>query len=331
MNQFSVVSGKVVDELLEGGEEDVIERVRAAYLAHGARDSINPDSYFLRFPDKPDSRIIALPAYLGGEIDTAGIKWISSFPKNTSAGRARASAVLVLNDYETGYPFALLEGASISAARTAASAALAARTLAVRPPASVGVVGGGVIARTICRYLHRSGTPLTEVRCHDLDEAAATALGRHLNDSFGADARATGLAEALDCDLVVLATTALAPYIPAEHVFRPGQLVLNVSLRDLAPELLLSADNVLDDVEHCLKAQTSPHLAEQLTGSRDFVTGTLAEVLDGAVRLDPERPTVFSPFGLGVLDLAVGHYLYGRADEQGLLLEVPDFFGGTRR
>jgi ornithine cyclodeaminase len=88
---------------------------------------------------------------------------------------------------------------------------------------------------------------------------------------------------------------------------------------------------VLDDVEHCMKANTSPHLAEQLTGNRDFVTGTLAEVISGKATLDPDRPTVFSPFGLGVLDLAVGHYLYGQAQRAGRLLELPDFFGEIRR
>ena len=331
MHSFSIVGGKNVVELLAGHEKEVIERVKDAYMTHEAGESVNPDSYFLRFPEKVDSRIIALPAYLGGSVGLAGIKWIGSFPKNVASGLPRASAVLLLNDYETGYPLALLEAASISAARTAASAALAAVTLSSGRPKSVGVLGGGVIARTICRYLRSSGVPLDRVLCHDIDQASATALAEHLADSCGSIAPTVSAAEALDCDLVVLATTALAPHVSADRPFRPGQLVLNISLRDLAPELLLKANNVLDDIEHCLKADTSPHLAEKLTGNRDFVTGTLAAAIAGDVRLDPGRPTVFSPFGLGVLDLAVGSYLYERAREEGRLLEVPDFFGETRR
>ncbi|MFC9909618.1 2,3-diaminopropionate biosynthesis protein SbnB [Streptomyces sp. NPDC059862] len=331
MLEFSVLSGSDVMAILAGREKDVIASVRDAYLAHEAGDSVNPDSYFLRFPDKPDSRIIALPAYLGGTTDVAGIKWIASFPRNVESGLPRASAVLVLNDYTTGYPFALLEAAGISAARTAASAALAATTLSHGTPTSIGVLGGGVIARTICRYLHHSGTPLTDVRCHDIDEPSAQALAGHLVTEYGAASRTASADEALDCDLVVLATTALRPHISADRALRPGQLILNVSLRDLAPELLLTADNVLDDVEHCMKANTSPHLAEQLTGNRDFVTGTLAQVLTGQVRTDPARATVFSPFGLGVLDLAVGHYVHAQAAVEGRLRTIPDFFGETRR
>jgi ornithine cyclodeaminase len=178
---------------------------------------------------------------------------------------------------------------------------------------------------------HHAGIPLTDVRCHDIDAPSAQSLAGHLATEYGSASRTASADEALDCDLVVLATTALRPHISADRVLRPGQLILNVSLRDLPPELLLTADNVLDDVEHCLKADTSPHLAEQLTGNRDFVTGTLAQVLTGQVRTDPRRATVFSPFGLGVLDLAVGHYVHAQAATEGRLRTIPDFFGETRR
>ncbi|MET8129234.1 2,3-diaminopropionate biosynthesis protein SbnB [Streptomyces sp. NPDC005065] len=331
MHEFSVLAGKDIVELLDGRERDVIGWVEDAYLAHDAKHTVNPDSYFLRFPDKPDARIIALPAFLGGEDDVAGIKWISSFPANTRSGLPRASAVLVLNDYSTGYPFALLESAGISAARTAASAALAATVLGAADARTVGVVGAGVIARTICRYLAAAEIPLTDMVCHDLDDDSARALAGHLAEEHGADSRTGSLEDALGADLVVLATTVLHPYIGTEHRLRAGQVVLNVSLRDLEPQLLLTARNVVDDVDHCLKANTSPHLAEQLLGNRSFIDGTLADVLRGRAAPDPERPVIFSPFGLGVLDLAVGHRLFRQAREEGRLLDVPGFFGETRR
>jgi len=107
--------------------------------------------------------------------------------------------------------------------------------------------------------------------------------------------------------------------------------VLHVSLRDLAPEILLASANVVDDVQHCLQANTSPHLAEQLTGNRDFLDGTLDDVLAGRVRLPAGRPAVFSPFGLGVLDLAVGKYVYDEAARSGQLHLIDGFFHELRR
>jgi ornithine cyclodeaminase len=107
--------------------------------------------------------------------------------------------------------------------------------------------------------------------------------------------------------------------------------VLNISLRDLAPELLLGAFNVFDDIEHCMKAGTSPHLAEQLTGGRTFVHGVLAEVIDATLSVDRTKPIVFSPFGLGILDLAVGKYLLNIACEQNRAIRIPSFFPDVSR
>ncbi|MER7014211.1 2,3-diaminopropionate biosynthesis protein SbnB, partial [Saccharopolyspora sp. NPDC000359] len=96
---FTVISGAQVQDALSGRHEQVVDIVEQAYRLHGASRTVNPPSYFLRFPDRPNSRIIALPAALGGDAAVDGIKWISSFPDNVAAGIPRASAVLVLNDH----------------------------------------------------------------------------------------------------------------------------------------------------------------------------------------------------------------------------------------
>ncbi|MGH8938980.1 MAG: 2,3-diaminopropionate biosynthesis protein SbnB, partial [Actinomycetes bacterium] len=59
--------------------------------------------------------------------------------------------------------------------------------------------------------------------------------------------------------------------------------------------------------------------------------GTLADVMAGRVRMPVDRPRVFSPFGLGVLDLAVGKYVYDEVDRCGGLHVVDDFFHDLRR
>ena len=59
---FAVISGAEVQQALQGREREIVDLVEATYRVHGAGDSVNPPSYFLRFPDRPTSRIIALPA-----------------------------------------------------------------------------------------------------------------------------------------------------------------------------------------------------------------------------------------------------------------------------
>src|SRR3981081_1361881 len=130
---FYVVPGSTVKSVIDGNRSRVLDAVEAAYRLHASGDALNPDSYFLRYPDKPSARIIALPAHLGGAIQRSGIKWISSFPENRAGNLARASAVLIVNDAATGYPLACIEASLISATRTAASAALAAEHISPNP------------------------------------------------------------------------------------------------------------------------------------------------------------------------------------------------------
>jgi N-[(2S)-2-amino-2-carboxyethyl]-L-glutamate dehydrogenase len=333
---FAVITGAQVQQVLEGRERQVVELVEHTYRVHAAGDSVNPPSYFLRFPDRPSSRIIALPASIGGEVAVDGIKWVSSFPDNVAAGIPRASAVLILNDRTTGYPFACLESSIISASRTAASAAAAADWLSRGRgrPRRIGFVGVGLIARYIHTFLEATGWSFDEIGVHDLAGASAGGFKGYLERSgSGAHVTVHETAEELirGSDLIVFATIAAEPHVHEVAWFDHNPLVLHVSLRDLAPEILLASTNILDDVEHCLKANTSAHLVEQMVGHRDFVDGTLAEVMAGQVVIPEDRPVVFSPFGLGVLDLAVGKYVYDELVDSGQLQVVDNFFSELRR
>ncbi|MGH7751366.1 MAG: 2,3-diaminopropionate biosynthesis protein SbnB, partial [Gemmatimonadales bacterium] len=92
---LSIINGQTVFDLIRAQRSACTDIVRHAYLAHDEGQSVNPDSYFLRLPEKPDCRIIALPAYLGDGFHVAGLKWIASYPGNVQKGFPRASAVLV--------------------------------------------------------------------------------------------------------------------------------------------------------------------------------------------------------------------------------------------
>ncbi|MFE6914793.1 2,3-diaminopropionate biosynthesis protein SbnB [Streptomyces rubiginosohelvolus] len=333
---FAVITGAQVQHALRGREKDITAVIENAYRLHGSGASVNPPSSFLRFPDRPTARIIALPASLGGDVQVEGVKWISSFPENVAASIPRASAVLILNDHTTGYPFACLESSIISATRTAASAAAAADWLSRdRPrPGRIGFFGAGLIARYIHTFLEGTGWSFDEIGVHDLAASSSAGFRLYLEQA-GATGRVTvhSTAEELirQSDLVVFATVAGAPHILEPSWFAHHPLVLHVSLRDLAPQVLLTATNIVDDVAHCLRAATSPHLTEQLTGNRDFLDGTLDDVMSGRVGVPAGRTAVFSPFGLGVLDLAVGKYVYDEVARTGELRTIDGFFHELRR
>lgn len=333
---FSIVTGRTVFRIIESDYNGCVETVSAAYIAHAEGRSCNPPSTFVRFQDRPNSRIIALPAHLAAPWNLSGIKWIASFPDNISHGFPRASAVLVLNSHENGYPFALLEAATISAARTAASATLAAHYLSDprHRARALGLVGNGLIARYVYRFLLGTGWEINELHLYDNVPDRA----EQFRDRVSEPARHAAVHVAPDlesllmtCDLIVFATVVTRPHIRDARLFQHKPLILHLSLRDIAPEVLLGACNVVDDTDHVMHADTSPHLAEQLTGDRDFITGTLAEVINGQCVVDRSKPVVFSPFGLGVLDIAVGKWVYDRAVAAGENLTIDEFFYDEER
>lgn len=316
-------------EALDGRESEVIEVVRDAYLSHHRGQTRVPRSVFLRFrPDSPN-RIIGLPAYLADEHPIAGLKWIASFPANTRMGIDRASAVLVLNSLSTGRPVALLESSIISARRTAAGAALAAQALHGHPREDrVGVIGCGLINFEILRFLRHSFPALRNVKLFDIDGHAMERFADRVGELLpGLECRCLPSAGAVVAEtrLVSLATVATEPHIDALPGLTADSTVLHVSLRDLAPAVIRSVDNVVDDPEHVFSAGTSLGLTEAEDGNRHSVRCSLAEVLSGEAGARVGQPLVFSPFGLGVLDLAVARLVLQHSRGVGRGVEVADF------
>jgi len=191
-----------------------------------------------------------------------------------------------------------------------------------------------LIARYIHTFLVATGWAFDEIGVYDLSADSASGFRGYLERSCtSGQITVHDSAEQLirSSDLVVFATVAGQPHVSDLSWFAHNPLVLHISLRDLAPEILLASTNLVDDVEHCLKANTSPHLVEQLTGNRDFLSGTLNDVMTGRVTIAADRPVIFSPFGLGVLDLAVGKYVYDEVLRSGELHVIDDFFHELHR
>lgn len=230
--------------------------VVAAYLSHARAASPLPHSQFLSFPGEPLNRIIALPAFLGDGFDLAGLKWVASFRANREKGFDRASAVLILNSHQTGRPLAIMEGSIISAKRTAASSALAARCLNDgRQLSHAGFVGW--VNFEIARFLLASFPSLSHFYVYDSVAKNSEQFKRRCRE-LSANVEVTCHAEVDDVlsrgGLISFATTAIKPFVETLENCPQGSTILDVSLRDFTPAAVLSCDNVVDDVDHVCRA-----------------------------------------------------------------------------
>ena len=305
-----IIGAPEIEAVLKGREMCVLDAVQKAYETHSRGASSLPHSSFLRFPDSDKDRIICLPAYLGDEYQLAGVKWIASMPDNVARGMERASAVIILNDRVTGQPKAVMEGSIISKQRTAASAALASRVLAPGEPHTIGFVGCGPINTAVAQFLATTWPNVRRFTAFDLDPARAEVFGEALLAQVpdACFTVAAGLEELLsECPMVAFGTTAIKPYVNDLDACPAGATILHVSLRDLSAGAILSNHNIVDDLDHVNRAATSIQLASERTGNTDFVHSSLGDLLLGNVNLPErdDRKIIFSPFGLGLLDLSV--------------------------
>jgi N-[(2S)-2-amino-2-carboxyethyl]-L-glutamate dehydrogenase len=264
---------------------------------------------------------MAMPAYVGGSTRMAGLKWIPSVPRNPERGLPRGIGVILLSDPETGLPVAFLDGTVVSAMRTGAVSGIAARALARDGARVLGLLGAGVQARTQLMALERTLPALEEIRLYDPAPGKADELAAARSDGPSRRAVASAEEAVRGADVLVPATMAAEPFVPAAGL-GPGTLVLSVSSLDLAVDVIEAADLVVaDDVDHETGHASRPLARAEAAGVLDRqAVVTLGAILAGdhPGRTSEDDLIVVSPVGMGIEDVAWATHVFRRAEELGL-------------
>lgn len=183
--------------------------------------------------------------------------------------------------------------------------------------------GCGPIALGSIALLSSLGWTYDQVRIFDQQEKRVERFATKLSQQQISAERTTLAGAVSSSDVVLFATSATTPHVDNQSWLAHNPTIIHLSLRDLSPNLIWLAQNVADDIDHCLKADTSLHLTEKEDGNRDFINLSIADLITGRVRPDPYRPRIYSPFGMGILDLAVARAIFR---DTGPLVTVDDFF-----
>ena len=305
----------------------VLER---ALSVHGEGQTCQPLKPYLRIPnDELERRIIAMPSYLGNEFQTWGMKWIASCPRNpTERGMERASAVIILNDLETGRPVAMMDAGLISAVRTAAVALIGAKYCARPDSKTLGLIGSGMIGGMIATNLLKTNPSLERVRIFDHYPEAAKRLIEQIEKQSDVKCEVVeSPKDAMDrADIVVAATTAQDGYIDGEWMHE-GSVFLNISLRDAKFSVIERADKlIVDDWEQANRG-TTPIFKMTQAGrlSREDLYAELPEIISGRLpgRERDDEIIVVNPMGLAIEDIAVAHRVYETAKMKNLGVQLP--------
>ncbi|MFD0590164.1 2,3-diaminopropionate biosynthesis protein SbnB [Paenibacillus sp. GCM10027627] len=300
---------------------NIIEVLESAARSLCSGQFSQPLKPYLRF-NNPRNRIIAMPAYVGGDISTAGIKWIASFPENPSKGMARAHSTVILNDSDTGIPYAIINTALLSVIRTVGVSGLflkAIESYRSMKEMTVGIVGLGPIGINHLSFLlDQYGDRIKEIMVFDIDplkiqQAQALATGGVVVSAAESWEEAYRFA-----DLFITCTVASAPYISLEP--KPGSIHLNVSLRDYGSEVYPWFKNgiVVDDWDEVCREGTAIERFHQSNGLNKEDVVDLKGMFSGQAleKIGSNETVIFNPMGMAIFDIAVGHYFYHAAEQQ---------------
>lgn len=283
-----------------------------------------PVKPYLRYRDRTN-RIIAMPAFIGGDFNMAGIKWIASFPGNLQIGLPRAHSVVILNDADTGLPQAIINTATLSAIRTASvSGVLVKRFCELKDYSSynIGIIGFGPIGRhhlEMCKAL--LGEKIGKICLYDIKGIDQAFIpigigGEVVIVESWADAFA-------DADIFITCTVSQAPYIDIKP--KDGSLHLNVSLRDYKVDTFQWFEKaiVVDDWEEACRESTDIERFHQQKGLVKEGTQSIIDIVcnDGLSVYEKDQPVMFNPMGMAVFDIAMATYFLSSLGEVAIELD----------
>jgi len=321
------------DDVKAAGGEDLEAAIKAAkygLLLHGKGDCVQPPKINLRkgppgSPQAEQGLIMAMPGYVGGDLDIIGIKWLLAMAENpTKYGLPRSSALIILNHPDNGLPIAIMDGTIVNIVRTGSVTAVGARYLANKNARSIGLVGAGPQGRMQILSLARVLPRLEEVYIFDIVEKKAEALAEELSCTLSIKVKAVGSSEAAlsGRDVLVTATITKTPYVEACWL-APGSFYADIASSDAKIEVYKSADKIFtDDLEQMiyLGVGVLPNAIRRGEVDRGIVTANFGEVLAGVCRgrESEEERIIFKHIGMSVTDLTVAYEIYLRAKEKKL-------------
>jgi len=294
--------------------KDVIRAVETSFREHGEKQVQMPPKPGI-FP-RPHAFIHAMPAYLRRP-DLAGMKWVSGYPQARKYGLPYIMGLLVLNDAETGKPYCIMECGLVTAMRTGAASAVAAKYLARRDSETVAIIGCGEQGRWQLTVLNEV-LDIRRVKVYDVRIEAMKSYVEEMSRKTGLEITPTETARdaIVDADVVVTAVSEDAkPFVRPEWL-REGVLCLPLELViAYTNEAINSMDKIIvDDWD-----QTKLHLQ---TMGRTIPTpyAELGEIVAGRKpgRESDAEKIWDSNYGLATHDVIVGHLIYEEAVKEGV-------------
>ena len=348
---------KNMDQCVEAMEDLLVTLNKGDYVmagvnhnSHGAQVIFPDDPQFEGMPKNADDRrFMAMPAYLGGKYQMAGMKWYGSNCENKASGLPRSILMMMLNDKDTGAPLALMSANLVSCYRTGAIPGVGAKYLARKDSETVTIIGPGVMGRT-CLLAFLSVCPkITTVKVKGRGLRSLHAFEEFVKKECPQIQQVIvcdSMEEAVkDSDIICVTSTAPVkeidfPYI-AEDWVKKGALICLPSAARFEDDFLINrCKKVVDNYKlYEAWAEEFPYPSYemvQIIGSKftDYLhegriqREDIVDIADIINKKHPGRESddeiiVYSVGGMPVEDIAWGGTVYRNALKEGIGVELP--------
>lgn len=337
--------------------ESMLKLVKAGDYVMGGENH-NSHGCMVTFPDDPkfpgmpknttDRRFMAMPAYLGGEYQMAGMKWYGSNVENKKIGLPRSILMVMLNDKETGLPLALMSANLLSAYRTGGVPGVGAKYLARKDSKIAAIIGPGVMGKTSLAAFATVCPNLHEVRIKGRGQKSIDSFIEFVRKEYPQFDTITVCDSVEECvkdaDVISFTTTVVCdddpavvdtfPYCKTEWV-KPGAFISLPSAAKFDDDLLLKSRLVVDNTklyeawEEEYPYPTYPKMG--IIGCRftDMIhegkikkedITDMADIIEGKCpgRTSDDQIIIYSVGGMPVEDVAWGCSVYRKAKELGI-------------
>jgi ornithine cyclodeaminase/alanine dehydrogenase len=302
---------------------EIIELVETAFREKGEDRVEMPPKPGIH-PGDGDNFIHAMPAYIPA-MNSAGVKWVSGFPENHKRGLPYITGLLILNDPETGLPISVMDCVWITAMRTAAATAVAARQLARPDSSTLGVLGCGVQGTTNTEALSVL-FPLRKVMAYDVSPAAVAAFTEDISNRLDLEVVAveTPKQAVTGCELVITA----GPILKVPHAtIRAGWLDEGAFASLVDFDSYWHPDAMKQAAKFCTDDVPQLQHYQEIGYFQDIppIYADLGELVAGRKpgRETPAERTIACNLGLAIDDMAVAPVIYNRAIERNIGTWLP--------
>ena len=348
---------KNMDQCVEAMEDLLVTLNKGDYVmagvnhnSHGAQVIFPDDPQFEGMPKNADDRrFMAMPAYLGGKYQMAGMKWYGSNCENKASGLPRSILMMMLNDKDTGAPLALMSANLVSCYRTGAIPGVGAKYLAGKDSETVTIIGPGVMGRT-CLLAFLSVCPkITTVKVKGRGQRSLHAFEEFVKKECPQIQQVIvcdSMEEAVkDSDIICVTSTAPVkeidfPYIAEDWVKKGALICLPSAARFDDDFLIRRCKKVVDNYKlYEAWAEEFPYPSYemvQIIGSKftDYLhegriqREDIVDIADIINKKHPGRESddeiiVYSVGGMPVEDIAWGSTVYRNALKEGIGVELP--------